>query len=154
MNDWQAARRRAFGNRTWGSRLDDCVVVVDDSVEFVETTRSLLNDAGFRVATATDGMSGLTLIRRVKPRVVVLDLLMPHMSGYEVITAVRADAALQGVAIVVVTGMARDEAELHDMGRSADLCLTKPVDETRLVQFVRDRFASHATEPGLLKHIR
>ena len=154
MNNWRAARVRALGGRTWGSRLEDCVVVVDDSREFVENVRRILNDAGFRVATAEDGMSGLSLVRRIRPRVLILDLLMPHMSGYEVVNAIRNDAALQGIAIAVVTGMARDEAELHDMGRGADLCLTKPVDELRLLEFVRETFSSHAQDPGLLKHIR
>jgi len=154
MNNWRAARVRALGGRTWGSRLEDCVAVVDDSKEFLATLRQVLSGAGFRVATAEDGMSGLTLVRRVRPRVLVLDLLMPHMSGYEVINAIREDPALQGIAIVVVTGMARDEAELHDMGRGADLCLTKPVDEPRLLEFVREVFSGRTQDPGLLKHIR
>ena len=145
---------RAFGKRTWGGRLSDSVVLIDDSLEILTAVGYLLRSAGYEVHSASDGMSGLSLVRKFRPKVVIVDVFIPHMSGYEVIDNIRADATLQGVFIIMCTGMARSEAELLEMRGGADLCLAKPVDTDNLVEAVARAFKSNATDPGLLKHLQ
>ncbi len=145
---------RRLGRRTWGARLSDAVVLIDDSAQVLETLGHVLRSAGCEVHTAQDGMSGLGLVRRLRPKVVILDLFLPHMSGYEVMDAVRGDSSLEGIFIIVVTGMARDEQELLEMGTKADLCMTKPVQHEALICAIRSVSTSHDTSPGLRKHLQ
>ena len=143
-----------MGRRTWATQLSNAVVLIDDSVGIVETLSHVLQETGLSVHTAQDGMSGLGLVRRLRPKVVVLDLYLPHMSGYEVMDAIRCDSSLEGIFIIVITGMARDEQELRDMGTKADLYMAKPVEHEALVGAIRSRCTSHDTSPGLRRHLQ
>jgi DNA-binding response OmpR family regulator len=142
------------GQRTWGARLSEAVVLIDDSPQVLATLGHVLRAARYDVHTAEDGMSGLALVRRLRPKVVILDLYLPHMSGYEVMDSIRSDSSLEGIFIIVITGMARDEQELLEMGAKADLCLTKPVQHEALVNAVKSVSSSHDTRPGLRKHLQ
>ena len=93
------------------------IVIVDDDADIRRLAELRLRLAGFNVLTAEDGEAGLTLIRAEKPRVVILDLMMPKMHGYAVCQAVRSDASLQGTYIIVTsaktyTGDIRKATEL------------------------------------------
>jgi len=150
------AYARVFGKASRGNHLHPGVVVVDDCVELLDTVAAILRSAGHEVHTAEDGLAGLNTIRRVRPAVVVLDLFMPHMSGYEVIDAVRNDPALDGLFVVVATGMAQDAQDLAEMARRADCCLAKPVDSDELLRVVDDalsRCAAQAPATGLRRHL-
>jgi DNA-binding response OmpR family regulator len=142
------------GQRTWGARLSDAVVLIDDSRQVLATLGHVLRTAHYDVQTAEDGMSGLALVRRLRPKIVILDLFLPHMSGYEVMDAIRSDSSLEGIFIIVITGMARDEQELMQMASKADLCMTKPVQHEALVSAVASVRSNHDTSPGLRKHLQ
>jgi DNA-binding response OmpR family regulator len=144
---------RSQGRRSWGARLNDAVVLIDDSAQVLDTLGQVLREAHCDVHSAVDGMAGLALVRRLRPKVVILDLFLPHMSGYEVMDAIRADSSLAGTFIIVITAMARDEQELLEMGTKADLCLPKPVQPEALVCAVRSINATRDTSPGLRKHL-
>jgi len=76
------------------------VVVVDDDDDMLALMSLLLRDQ-YSVETAVDGAAGLELVRRVHPDLVVLDLLMPRMHGFEVCQKIRGDAALAGTKILI-----------------------------------------------------
>jgi DNA-binding response OmpR family regulator len=76
------------------------VVVVDDDEDMRDMMAHLLRES-YEVETAADGAAGLDLVKRVKPDLVVLDLLMPRMHGFEVCRRIRDDAALAGVKVLI-----------------------------------------------------
>lgn len=108
------------------------VLVVEDDQDVRETLAELLRDEGYDVRTANNGEEGLAEMRRKPPALVLLDLMMPIMSGWQVLEAVRADASLQSIPIVVITAATRTRP-----AGATDL-LAKPVDIAALLRVVRE----------------
>lgn len=108
-------------------------------VEDVEMNRDLLVqllEDDYELAEASDGKEGLEMITSESPDLVLLDISLPEMDGYEVTRAVRADASIAGVPIIAVTAhaMAGDEEKALEAG--CNDYLTKPIDEEELWQKV------------------
>ncbi len=121
-------------------RLFDRVVLVDDEPNIRETIAFILDAEGVEVETAADGIEGLDVVRRVRPRVVLLDVMMPRLDGYEVCRAIRADERLKGIYVIVLTakGQRSDQERALDVG--ADLYLSKPFDDEVVLGLIRDVF--------------
>ena len=81
----------------------DKIVIVDDDADIRRIAELRLRIAGFNVLAAEDGEAGLGLIRAEKPRVVLLDLMMPKMHGFAVCQAIRSDPSLQGTYIIITS---------------------------------------------------
>ena len=132
--------------------LQNRIVLVDDEPNNRDTLAFLLDAEGFLVDTAVDGSEGLETIRAIKPKVVLLDVMMPRMDGYEVCQEIRADRELANIFIIVITanGMKLNERPALEVG--ADLYMRKPLDEDVLVQVIRavfeSRMASQARAVG------
>ena len=77
------------------AQLNDSVVLVDDEPNIRETVAFILEAEGVEVETAADGSQGLAAVRRIKPKVLLLDVMMPRMDGYEVCRAIRSHPALR-----------------------------------------------------------
>ncbi len=97
------------------------ILVIDDTVPFLKIAQELLSKAGFEVVTAQDGAEGLRKISEEHPDVIVLDLLMPKMSGFEVLRALKTSHHYKNYKHipVLVTSAAYNQAEsqiLHDLG--------------------------------------
>ena len=120
------------------------LVIDDDSGARSLIARMLGRD--FRVVEAEDGATGLTLARDLTPDVITLDILMPGMDGWAVLRALKADAALAGVPVVVVTIV--DERAAGFAAGAADY-LTKPVDRTRLLEALRRAAHEHGAAAAL-----
>jgi DNA-binding response OmpR family regulator len=120
----------------------DKVVIVDDDADIRRITELRLRIAGFGVLTAEDGEAGLKLIRAEKPRVVLLDLMMPKMHGFAVCQAIRSDPSLQGTFIIVASAKTytADIKKAKELG--ADLYLNKPYDLDELVKSIQKALAS------------
>lgn len=86
------------------------ILVVDDDKQIVRLVRSYLEQAGFQVLTAFDGESALHLLRRERPDLMVLDVMLPDRDGWEITRLVRADPALAATPIVMLTARV-DEAD-------------------------------------------
>ncbi len=112
-------------------RLFDRVVLVDDEPNIRETIAFILD---------AEGVEGLDVVRRVRPRVVLLDVMMPRLDGYEVCRAIRADERLKGIYVIVLTakGQRSDQERALDVG--ADLYLSKPFDDEVVLGLIRDVF--------------
>ena len=123
------------------SHLRDCVVLVDDEPSIRETIAFILDAEGVEVATAADGIEGLAAVRRLKPKVVLLDVMMPRMDGYEVCRAIRQDANLIGTYVIILTakGQRSDEQKALEIG--ADLYLSKPFDDEVVLRVIGEVFA-------------
>jgi phosphoribosyl 1,2-cyclic phosphodiesterase/CheY-like chemotaxis protein len=104
------------------------LVLVDDDVEIRKVAELRLRAAGYEVLSAADGEAGLELIRRERPRVVILDLMMPKLHGYAVCQAIRSDPALRHIHVIITSAKsyAVDIQKAKDVG--ADVYLVKPYD--------------------------
>ena len=114
------------------------VLVVDDNQDAAHALRLLLQTDGHDVMVAADGAAGLALAREHRPDVVLLDIGLPTMNGYEIATRIRADPALKGTMLVAVTGY----GQMHDRARASasgfDHHLVKPVEFRALQDLLRE----------------
>jgi CheY-like chemotaxis protein len=106
------------------------VLVIDDDDAVRDLMARFLGKEGFHVATASGGEEGLRLAREHQPDVITLDVLMPGMDGWSVLAALKADAALADIPVVMLTML--DDRNLGYALGAADY-LTKPIDRERLV---------------------
>ncbi|HEX9843110.1 MAG TPA: response regulator [bacterium] len=111
--------------------------MADDDAGSRALLRAELELAGYRVALASDGCSALSAARADVPDLILLDLLMPDLSGFEVCEALRAEPATQAVPIVMLTGSAERAARARSLDLGADDFLTKPVERADLLARVR-----------------
>jgi phosphoribosyl 1,2-cyclic phosphodiesterase/CheY-like chemotaxis protein len=120
----------------------DKIVLVDDDADIRRVVELRLRLAGFQVFTASDGEAGLQLIRAEKPRVVLLDLMMPRKHGFAVCQEMRSDPDLHGTYIIVGSAKtyAPDIKKAKELG--ADVYLTKPYDLEALVGTIKKALAS------------
>ena len=112
------------------------VLVVDDDANQRDLLSRFLEREGFAVQTASDGHMGLDLARRLAPHAILLDVMMPQMDGWSVLTELKADASLAHIPVVLVT-FVNDPALANSLG-AADL-VSKPVDWSHLAE-VMERF--------------
>lgn len=123
------------------SHLRDCVVLVDDEANIRETVAFILDAEGVEVATAADGLEGLAAVRRLKPKVVLLDVMMPKMDGYEVCRAIRQDPNLIGTYVIILTAKGQRSDEQRALEIGADLYLSKPFDDEVVLRVIGEVFA-------------
>jgi DNA-binding response OmpR family regulator len=110
------------------------VLVVDDDVKTVELVKLYLNRDGYRVLTANDGLEALRLARENQPDLIVLDLMLPGMSGLDVCRTLRAESE---VPIIMLTALTTDDDRLKGLDLGADDYVTKPFSPRELAARVR-----------------
>jgi len=113
------------------------VLIVDDEPNIVVSLEYLMKKEGFEVAVAGDGDAALAQVANFKPDLVLLDIMMPNKSGYEVCEAVRASPDHAGVRIVMLTAKGRDLEVAKGMALGADAYVTKPFSTKDLVTLVK-----------------
>ena len=114
------------------------IVIADDEPNILVSLEYLMKREGHEVVLARDGNEALEAIRREKPALVLLDVMMPGKSGYEVCQAVRADESLAGVKILMLTAKGRDTDIAQGLGVGADAYMTKPFATKELAAKVRE----------------
>jgi signal transduction histidine kinase/CheY-like chemotaxis protein len=130
-----------------GRRTAGVVLAIDDDPSVLDLVRRFLGKEGFEVRTATSGREGLALARELRPAVITLDVMMPGLDGWAVLSALKADPALAQIPVIMVT--ITDDKEMGFALGAVDY-LTKPVDWTHLADVVRRLRAAGATEPVLV----
>jgi len=111
----------------------DRVLVVDDEPEIVALVAYHLAKAGYRVSTAASGQDALDMARRERPALVVLDLMLPGMSGFEVLEMLRGDDSTRDVAVLMLTARREEVDRIRGLSLGADDYLTKPFSPQELV---------------------
>jgi PAS domain S-box-containing protein len=112
------------------------ILVVDDNRDSADSLSMLLRLAGHEVRTAYDGTAGLAAARRWRPDVVLLDIGLPGLDGYEVVRRLRQEAGLQQALVVAMTGYGKDEDRERSQEAGFDAHLVKPVDPEELAQLI------------------
>jgi DNA-binding response OmpR family regulator len=113
------------------------VLIADDEPNIVISLEFLMKREGHRVIVARDGVQALEAIRRDRPDLVLLDVMMPGKTGFEVCQAVRADDTLAAVKIVLLTAKGRDTDVAKGTALGADAYVTKPFSTKELAAQVR-----------------
>ncbi|MDO8376010.1 MAG: response regulator [Aquabacterium sp.] len=113
------------------------ILIADDEPNILISLEYLMKREGFEVHLARDGREALALLQQERPRLVLLDVMMPHLSGFEVCQALRADEALKDTLVLMLTAKGRDTDVAKGLGVGADGYMTKPFSTKELVQKVR-----------------
>ena len=113
------------------------ILVVDDDKEIVRLVRAYLEKAGFQVLTAYDGDTALHILRRERPALVVLDLMLPDQDGWDITRLVRSDATLASLPIIMLTARIDDTDKIIGLELGADDYITKPFNPREVVARVR-----------------
>jgi DNA-binding response OmpR family regulator len=128
------------------SEIKKKVVCVEDEPEIIDLIRLILGRKGFDLTGATGGLEGLEAIRRVKPDLVLLDLMMPDMDGWEVYQQMKADSELKNIPVIVVTAKAQSIDKILGLHiAKVDDYVTKPFGPQELLQSVERVLAAKAT---------
>ena len=118
-------------------RVMSTVLVVEDSVTQREMITDLLKGSGLSVSIATDGVEALEHIEGHRPDLVVLDIVMPRMNGYEVCRRIKADPKTQNVPVVMCSSKGEEFDRYWGMKQGADAYIAKPFQPTELVGTVK-----------------
>jgi DNA-binding response OmpR family regulator len=113
------------------------VLIAEDEPSILDSLDFILRRAGYSIESVTDGEAALAAIRRQRPRLVVLDVMLPRRSGFEVLKAIRSDRMLSGLSVLILTakGQQQDRRTAEELG--ADGFVTKPYANAEVVDAVR-----------------
>jgi chemosensory pili system protein ChpA (sensor histidine kinase/response regulator) len=118
-------------------------MVVDDSITVRRVTQRLLERNGMRVLTARDGMDAVTLLQDHVPDIILLDIEMPRMDGYEVAAHVRNDPRLRDVPIIMITSRSGEKHRARAIEIGVDDYLGKPYQEAQLLDAIAPLVERH-----------
>ena len=131
------------------------ILVVDDELHILEVVRDYLKQAGYRVLTARDGQTALTLTRHEHPDLIILDLMLPGgLDGLDVCRSIRQDPGLAGVPIIMLTARIEETDRLIGLELGADEYVTKPFSPREVVARVRAvlrRARRNGPSPGIVR---
>jgi DNA-binding response OmpR family regulator len=118
------------------------VLIADDNPQGVELLEAYLGDTGFEIATAFDGEETLRKARDWRPDLLLLDVMMPKLSGFEVCKRLKADPGTRGVAVLMITALDQPSDVDRAVDAGTDDFLTKPINQTDLLRRARALLAS------------
>ncbi len=121
------------------------ILAVDDEPNIVRLIQVNLERDGYTVETANNGAQALAKIRQSRPDLLVSDVMMPEMDGFELLAHIRRDPMLADLPVIMLTAKAQDRDVMEGYTRGADMYLTKPFNPMELKQFVK-RILASATE--------
>ncbi|WP_428610031.1 response regulator transcription factor [Sedimenticola sp.] len=113
------------------------ILIVDDEKNIAISVDYLLRREGFEVSVAHDGEEGMRLIREERPDLVLLDIMMPKLDGFQVCETVRQDPTLANIRIVMLTAKGRDAEKEKGLALGADAYITKPFSTRELISQVK-----------------
>jgi chemosensory pili system protein ChpA (sensor histidine kinase/response regulator) len=132
--DEKTPEQKQLAHSTISTDISPCILVVDDSVTVRKVTSRVLRRQGYRVLTAKDGIEALKSMQDEIPAVILLDIEMPRMDGFEVATRVRASQVLKDIPIVMITSRTGDKHRQRAMELGVDHYMGKPYQEEHLLE--------------------
>lgn len=113
------------------------VLVVEDSPTQMDVITSCLQKGGLTVVTATDGKEAMSKISSQKPDLIVLDVVLPDRSGFELCRDLKAESSTSGIPVVICSTKSTDMDKFWGKKQGADAYITKPVDQEELLKTVK-----------------
>lgn len=120
------------------------ILVVDDSPTVVEIVKSILESEGYEVLTAGDGLEGLNKARNEAPDLIILDVMLPKMQGYQVCRLLKFDDNYKDIPVIMYTSKDQEESKTTGMKTGADAYLIKPVEPEKLLDTVKEHLRMKA----------
>lgn len=114
------------------------ILAVDDTLLIRTMVKDILEKKGYEVITACDGEEALEKVYNEEPDLIVLDLQMPKVDGFEVCQELKFDPEYQDIPIIMLTARVEDINKMEGLGIGADDYITKPVDAKKLIKAVRE----------------
>ncbi|MCS6860592.1 MAG: response regulator [Abditibacteriales bacterium] len=118
------------------------ILAVDDERHIVRLVQVNLERAGYEVITAFDGVEALKKVHEEKPDLIVLDVMMPQMDGFETLKNLKANPATRDIPVIMLTAKAQDADVFRGWQSGVDCYLTKPFNPLELLTFVKRIFQS------------
>jgi DNA-binding response OmpR family regulator len=124
------------------------ILVVDDEEHIVMILKDSLEFSGFQVITALDGQEALQAVDKENPDLVVLDIGMPKLDGWEVCRRLKSNEKTKDVPVIILTAYAQTSDQKKGASLGADRFITKPCDLTYLVEEINALLAKRKTKPA------
>ncbi|KRA42617.1 response regulator transcription factor [Devosia sp. Root635] len=123
------------------------ILIAEDEPSILESLDFILRRAGWTISAVTDGEAALEGARRLRPRVLVLDVMLPKRSGFEVLKQIRADPEIHTLPVLILTakGQQQDRRIAEEFG--ADVFITKPYANAEVVEAVRQLLGENGGTP-------
>jgi putative two-component system response regulator len=119
------------------SEISGTILIADDQASNRELLEELLSTQGFRVITVSDGAEALDQLSKAPVDLVILDVMMPHLNGFEVCRKIKANPEIYLIPVVLVTALSDKQDRIEGLRASADDFLTRPVDRAELLARVQ-----------------
>ncbi len=113
------------------------VLIADDEPHIVLSLEFLLDRAGYETVAASDGEEALDLVRRLRPDLVLLDVMMPRRNGYAICQAVKSDPSLQAIPIIMLSAKGQEVEVQKGLALGASAYVTKPFGNAEVLEAVR-----------------
>ncbi len=118
--------------------MGQSILIVDDEHYIVTSLEFVMKGAGFQVGVAYDGEEALAKVEEMVPNLVILDVMMPKLDGFEVCEKIRANPAWESVRIIMLTAKGRDSERERGLSLGADDYMTKPFSTRDILKRVRE----------------
>jgi len=132
-------------------KTGESILVVDDNPDLRTYVSEILRANGYRVHTAHNGSEGFLIAKEIIPRLIVSDLMMPLVSGMEMIRMIRNEEKLKGIPIILLTAKVDEETRIEGTEKGADAYLAKPFNDRELLAEVRNLLALKENERRVLE---
>jgi len=119
------------------------ILTVDDERHIVRLVQVTLERAGYQVVVAFDGKEALKKVDSERPDLIVLDVMMPYMDGFEVLKQLKSNPATKDIPVIMLTAKAQDADVFRGWASGVDLYLTKPFNPMELLTFAKRIFESY-----------
>lgn len=117
------------------------VLIIDDEQDFLDMVKIHLEAiSDFQVYTASDGKTGIAVAKKIKPDIIILDILMPLMDGFQVLEKIKKDADTLDIPVIMLSAAYGDKAKIKAAGLYAENYITKPVDINALKAKIEEVF--------------
>jgi len=120
------------------------ILIVDDEPNIVLALELLMKREGYEILTVDDGQKVFEVVREFNPDLILLDIMMPKMDGYEVCQRIRADASLKDISIIMLTAKGREVEKEKGLALGADYYITKPFSTREVIMKVKEILAGRS----------
>lgn len=119
-------------------KMEKKILIIDDEQDLCETVKAQLESNNFKVATAKDGPEGLDKVKEYKPDLIILDLMMPGMDGFEVCRRLKKDTKTASIPVIVLTALDQEDAAKKALSMGAEGYMVKPFEQDALLFTIRE----------------
>jgi len=124
--------------------MNETILVAEDQQHIRALIEYKLKNSGFNVVAVEDGVAALSKAREIKPRMILLDVMMPLMTGFEVLSALKQDPTTKQIPVLLVTAQSKEEEVLKGLELGAEDYITKPFSPNELAARVKKVLLRHA----------